>query len=556
MPRYPRALVNILLGGALLRLMGVGVHPLWLDEGATWSWASRETWGGTIFAEANHPPAWWIVTRLWISAFGDTEASLRAPAALLGVLSIFLAWLFARRLLDPAHRPRRGGFDRTPDGGAGARRALWFAGFVAASSYFTEYAQEARMYAALIAEGLGLSLLYLRWLDRGGRGALVGYALLAALALHTHYFAVWILAGHGAHALWLWHRTRAAAEPVRIRPFVLANVTALLLFAPWLLYMVRHYEGISTGDPFEPFGRLFYVLWRIGAGPGVVVVDRPRLEDGIPAVLAEEAPMVAATILLWIPALVLGALRLRRVPGVASLVAACVLVPIVLWLAVFPFFPLIHERYLTFLAPWLFLLAVIGAFGAARWLKPLLVGGLCVLTAIGALAYHGAGTRLEARDISQSLGDVRVAAGYATPADDPLRFLHHGHAYGKEPWRQAHAFVADHAAAGDLVLLHPPYLHLVWDYYDRGAHEQIRLPREAAAADEIDRRFGARLARATRVFLLLAHEETDDADHYVRAVRDVVSRRWLADGLRRFQVVKPILFDRSWGVRVAVFNRR
>lgn len=548
--------MNLLLGGALLRLMGLGVHPLWLDEGATWSWAVRETWGGTILAEANHPPAWWIVTRLWIQAFGDTEASLRAPAAILGVASIYLAWLLARRLLDPAHRPRRGGFDATPDDGTGRRQALWVAGFVAASTYFTEYAQEARMYAALIAEGLGLTLLYLRWLDRADRLSLVAYALLAAVALHTQYFAIWILVGHGAHALWLAWRTRRSDAPVRVAPFVLSNVAAGLLFVPWLVHMLRHYEGISTGAPFEPFGRLFYVLWRMGAGPGVVVVDRPRLELGVPAVLAAEWPMVALTVALWIPPVVLGALRLRRHPGLASLVLACTALPILLLLAVFPFFALIHERYLVFLAPWLLLLAVLGAWEAGRGLRWLLLGGLVALHGLGLVAYHGVGDGLVARDASQRLGEERVASRHGADPEDPLRVLHGGHPYGKEPWRQAHAFVSGHATPGDLVLLHPPYLHLVWDYYDRRARPRLLLPREPLPPREVEALHGPLLARATRVFLVLAHEETPDQDHYFEALREALSRLWLHEGMTRFQVAGPILFDRSWGVRVAVFNRR
>lgn len=552
----PRILLNLLLGGALLRMFGLWVHPLWLDEGATWSWATRETWGGTVFAEANHPPAWWIVTRLWIGAFGDTEASLRTPAAILGVISIYLAWLFARRLLDPTRHPRRGGFAPALDAGRGGRQALWFAAFVAVSTYFTEYAQEARMYAALIAEGLGLSLLYLRWLDKSDRLSLVGYALLAAVALYTQYFAIWILAGHGAHALWLWRTTRGTEAPVSIRPFVLANAAAVLLFAPWLVYMVRNYEGISTGDPFNPFSRLFYVIWRIGIGPGVVVVDRPRLDEGIDAVIREEWLIAAATTVLWMGAVGAGLGTLRRMPGTRAYVVATLGIPILLLLAVFPFFPLIHERYLVFLAPAVWLLAVVGAFRGPRLLRPVLAGGLIAISAVGLVTYHGAGDELVATRVTQPLGEGRVARSYENPPDDPLRVLHSGHPYGKEPWRQAHAFIAKRAKDGDLVLLHPGYLHLVWDYYDRGRLHRILLPREAIEPAQVAERWGPRLTESTRVFLVLAHEETEDRDYYFHLLRGLLARRWLEAGMGRFQVVKPILFNRSWGVRVAVFNRR
>jgi 4-amino-4-deoxy-L-arabinose transferase-like glycosyltransferase len=554
--RRARILLNLVLAGALLRAIGIGVHALWLDEGACWSWATRPTWGGTIFAEANHPPLWWIVTRLWIGAFGDSASALRAPAAILGIASIPLAWWLARRLLDPACRPSRGGFDHTPDGGRGARRALVFAGFVALSTYFTEYSQEARMYAALVAEGLGLSLLYLRWLDRGDRLSQVGYALLAAVALYTHYFAVWIVAGHAAHALWLWVAGRRRGTPLDPRPFLLACVGAGLLFVPWFVYLLRHYEGISTGTPPNPFGRLAYVIWRMGAGPALVVVDRTRQVQGVARVLTQEAPLVVVTAVLWFVPLVLGFLRLRRLPGTASFVVANLAVPVLLLLLVFPVFPLIHERYLVFLAPWFVLVAVDGACGAGRFLRVLLVGGLAVLLALGLVAYHTVSGRLVPVGPPQALGDQVVPSRFEPDPDDFPRFLHHGHPFAKEPWRAAHAFVKAHARAGDLVVLYPWYLHLVWDYYDRGALDEARLPRGAVDAEEVERLLGARFARCTRVFLVLAHEETQDPDEEYRAVLAAVARVWVRTGHRFDAPVRPILFDASWGVRVAIFNRR
>ena len=552
-----RILLNLVIAAALLRALGVGTHALWLDEGACWSWAVRPTWGGTIFAEANHPPAWWIVTRLWIDAFGDSEAALRAPAVLLGILTVPLAWLLGQRLFDPEHRPARGGFDRTPDGGAGARMALWFAAFVALSTYFTEYSQEARMYAALIAEAIGLSLLYLRWLDRGDRLSLVGYALLAALALHTQYFALWIVAGHATHAVFLWWRARKTEAPFDLRPFAAACLAAGLLFVPWFVYMVRNYEGISTGAAFDPFSRLLYVIWRIGAGPGIVVVDRPRLEAGIGAVLQEEIVLVAVTSVLWFVPLVRGFLRLRAHPGLRAIVLANLALPILLLLLVFPLFPLIHERYLVFLAPWLLFVAVLGALDARGLTRVLLVGSLLALTLLGLVAYHTVSGALVPVGPPQKLGTAKVPSSYEPDPEDVPRFLHHGHPYGKEPWRAAHEFVESRAREGDLVVLHPPYLKLVWDYYDRQRLERVDLPRETVDDAEVERLLAPYIAGRTRVFLILAHEETGDPDHYFKALWAAVARVWVRDGGGRFDApVRPILFNTSWGVRVAVFNRR
>ncbi len=560
----PRALLNVLGAGAVLRVVDLGTHSLWLDEGATWSWAVRPTWGGTILAEANHPPAWWIVTRVWLDWFGESEWSLRAPAAILGIATMWLAYQLGLRLLDPTRQPRRGGFARDGDVHKGRRLAMWFAGFVAGSTYVIEYCQDARMYAALLAEALGLSLLYLRWLDRGTRGPLVGYALLGGLALYTQYFAVWIIAGHGAHALWLWWQGRTSGERFDPRPFILSVVCAGVLFIPWFVFMLRNYEGISTGDPFDPFSRLGYILWRIGAGPGLVVVDRTRLDEGIGAVVAEESTIVAVTSLLWFTPLLFGAWRLRRMPGIGSFVAANVFVPIALVLLVFVKFPLMHERYMLFLAPWLLLTATIGALRAPGALKVVLTTGLTALSVAGLVAFFGAPAYFVGIGNGGTLDGKELPQVYGTDPDHALTFLHHGHPYGKEPWRQARQFILERSLAdaeapegrGDLVFLHPEYLHLVWDFYDRRRLARILLPREAISAVEIRERYGDQIAGRRRIFLILAHEETDDPNAYYVEVGKAVRRVWLAERMTGIEQFAPILFDRSWGVRVAIFNRK
>ncbi|MDJ0975332.1 MAG: glycosyltransferase family 39 protein [Planctomycetota bacterium] len=552
----PRTLLNILAAGAVLRLATLSEHSLWLDEGATWSWATRPTWGGTLLAEANHPPAWWAITRVWISIFGDSEWALRAPAAILGIVTIWLCWLLGLRLFDGSAQPRRGGFVRLSDPATGRKMALWFAGFVAASTYFIEYAQEARMYALLLAQAVGLSLLYLRWLDRNDRASLVGYALLAAFALYTQYFAIWPILGHAAHVLWVARQSRGTASAVRPWPFLVAVGCAGLLFVPWFLYLLSNYEGISTGEPFDPFARLGYVLWRIGAGPALVVVDRPRLDEGIGEVMAEEALTIGVTAALWFVPIVLGAWRLRREHGLASFVVFNVVVPVLFVLAVFPAFPLVHERYLLFLAPWLFFLATYGVFHARSLVKIVWLPALCVLLGVGLAAYFTVPAQLDPLGRGARLDEYRLPLRYGVNPKHPLRALDHGHAFGKEPWRDAHRFVETLSQPGDLVLMHPWYLHLVWDYYDRQRLERILLPQELLSSEALQARYGEQLKQAERIFLILAHEETEDIDAYYKRLGPIIGAGWMQAGATSFIPVPPILFDRSWGVRVAIFSRR
>jgi hypothetical protein len=499
-----------------------------VDEGVTWANSVRGTWADATLAEANHPPLWWLVTRAVVSLAGDGVLALRAPAAAASALSVVLAWLLARRLLDPARVPARGGFRGLDAGAAG-----WVAALSAASAFSIEYAQEARMYAALLAESLGLTLLYLRWLDRGGRGTLVAYAALATAALHTHYFAVWPLLAHAVHAVLALRSRRGDAVPAPgrgPRPFLAALAVAALLFVPWLVHLLGAYRRVASGEGFEPFGRLANALWRMGTGPAIEALDRPRVEAGWRAVLAESWPLVLATALAWGAPIALGLRAAWRDRGLRALVLATVALPAAALLALSPWFPLVHEKYLIFAWPFLLLLAVLGARSARGVARAALLGGLVALHAAGLVAYH------------------------AADAEPVVRALSGGHRHGKEQWAQVQAWVRRRAGPDDLVLLHgrweavggpgrtTPLLEPVWSYYDRGHPPATFLPETAASTADLVREV-PRVLEAPRVFLVLSHEETVPKDHYRRLLGALLSTR----GLRQ---VDSAVADRSWGIRV------
>jgi hypothetical protein len=518
----PRLLANLLAAGAALRFLGLGDLSLWLDEGATWRNATQPTLVEAATAERNHPPVWWLVTRATLGLGASGERGLRLPAAVLGLASVLLAWRLAVRLLDPARVPRRGRF-----AGLDAGAAAWVAVLAAANPLWVELSQEARMYAALLAETLGLSLLYLRWLDRGGRGALVAYAALASLALHTHYFAAFAPLGHGLHALWAARATRGDGAPVRAGPFLVAAALAGLSFLPWFLYArgdMRSFDARWAEGP----GFALHALWRTGVGPALVVLDRDRAQAGLPAILAEEWGTIAVTAALWFVPMALGVLALRRDAGLRALVLACVGAPLALLLALYARYPLLQDRYLVGLSPFLLVLATLGARRAPRLLRPLLLGGLVLLSVASLVSYHA----------------PESAAG---------RFLSNGHPYGKETWREAQAWADARLASGDLVALHAPYLETVWAFYDRGRHRVARLPMEALGADEL-LRLRPEIATARRAVLVLSHEETEDPDHWLGAFREA----WLRSSLERGEGAtfgETRVFPRQWGLRTFAFGR-
>lgn len=388
------------------------------------------------------------------------------------------------------------------------------------------------MYSGLLAESLGLSLLYLRWLDRGGRGTLVAYAVLASLALHTHLFALWPILGHGAHALYLSRRTKADGNPVRFGPFFLAGLAAGLSFVPFFLWFLKQPAGPAS-ETLEPFGRYVHALWRMAVGPALVPLDRLRVDAGPLAVMREQPILIATTALLWFVPLGFGVRALARDKGLRSFLICAIVLPSLAVIALGFRYPLIEEKYLVFLAPLLLILAALGARSAPMLVRIVLLAGLAVVHALGLAAYH-----------AYDVPSVQAA-------------LAGGHEYGKEDWRRVVRDVAKRTEKGDVVFLHAPFMRFVWDFYDpKGVLGAAPLPAldrrcdEAISADEIRVGYPS-LADAKRVVLVLSHECTPDRDHYRRALTQALLSTW-RDG---FASVETTDYPVQWGIRVVTFTR-
>ena len=175
--------------GAAVRFGTLGVQSFWVDEGVTVHLV-RMGFGDMLSAiphSESTPPLYYVLAWGWGKVFGTGEWGLRSLSALVGVATIPVAYALAARLISPR---------------AGAVAAA----LAAFTPLLVWYSQEARSYALLVLLG-GLSVvLVLRALDDPSPRALWLWALVAALALCTHYFALFAVLPEAA---WLLARRRA-----------------------------------------------------------------------------------------------------------------------------------------------------------------------------------------------------------------------------------------------------------------------------------------------------------------------------------------------------------
>jgi mannosyltransferase len=187
-PRSSERLILVVLvaAAAALRFTRIGHQSFWLDESYTVDLAQRpfgDMLSG-VASDESTPPLYYALAWLWERLFGHGEAGLRSLSALVGTLTVPVAWRAARDWFDS---PRAG---------------LVAAALVAFNPFFVWYSQEARSYALLVLMA-ALTLLFL------ARRSYGWWALSAALALCTHYFAAFLLVPEALWLLWT-ERTRAA----------------------------------------------------------------------------------------------------------------------------------------------------------------------------------------------------------------------------------------------------------------------------------------------------------------------------------------------------------
>ncbi|MFI4989323.1 MAG: glycosyltransferase family 39 protein [Solirubrobacterales bacterium] len=210
-PWWPLAALIVL--AAALRLATLTEQSFWYDEAFTPVHVLHAGLGATLKSvvhSENTPPLWYLLA--WVDArlLGDGALALRLPSALAGIATVPVVWAIAVEL-------------------SGRRAALIGAALVAVNPLFVWYSQEARAYGLFVFFAALAMLCFVRLLHEPTHGRAAAFALSGALALLTHYFAVFLLV---PMALWLLRgRASRKASPAAIGALALVGLALLPLIA-------------------------------------------------------------------------------------------------------------------------------------------------------------------------------------------------------------------------------------------------------------------------------------------------------------------------------------
>ena len=211
-------IIILFCAGVAVRLYNLGAKSFWFDESLVLLEAKQSIpvlLGSR--AEGIHPPLYRFIMHFWMM-LGNGEAFLRLPSVFFSAAGIPVCFAIARRMFDKSVA------------------AYAVAALMAFSPFQVFYAQEIKMYSLFLLLSLLSAYFFLSMMSRNRKSDSVGYVCSTALALYTHYFAVWVIIVE--NIVFLLCR-RSVIPEIRKRWWI-AQFAILLLFIPWIPAFLIH----------------------------------------------------------------------------------------------------------------------------------------------------------------------------------------------------------------------------------------------------------------------------------------------------------------------------
>ena len=348
---------------AVLGLIRLWTPSFWVDEGYT--------------AYATHrSPEWWVdndqyhvlydsVARVWSSLAGTSEFALRLPSVFGAMAACALLVVLARRFVD-------------------RWTALLSGLFLATSPFLVKWSQQARGYTLLVALSLGATLLLLRALDRGTRGAWAVYGVSLSATVVWHAVAGLMLVPA--------HLVLIAQRRGRVLPHGgLAAAIICVVAVPWAATIAMRSTGAGVG-----------MNWLTAPTP--TTVARAVLDISGASGLGLLLAVVGLVVLFY-----------ARRGDVALWLGVWAFAPFVLALLPSAVRPIFLDRFLIVAAPAFALLAATAVTGVGRRLGAVAAVAAVVATSIGLVAWYqtGDGGNWRGEDWRSAVGMVLERRGEA-----------------------------------------------------------------------------------------------------------------------------------------------
>lgn len=400
-------LLALLFVAWALRTATLTLQSMWIDEVMA-LYFTRGTFTETlhtIVRPEHNGPLFYLLLFWWRHLVGDSDFAVRYLSVLFSVLTLPLLYQLARRLLTE-------------------RAAVLALGLAAFSPFALWFAQEAKMYALHMWAATASTLALLEAFRKGRWWRWAIYALLLSPTLYSHFFGGFLALAQGVMSGILgWKRWRRwLAYGLTIALLALAHTP--LLRVAW--NVIRYYEPRDIWRYFVPLkdiardllGQYFYRLSYLEVTPWLLLLPAVFLLGGILALF-----------------------RSRRRD--AWILPVQALLPVLVFYPISYRAPVYSAKYLSAIAPAVWILVAWGAERMARLWRPLGLGA----AVLGLLMVNG---------IARDLGNP---------------------AFQRGDWRFIARYVETHEGPSDIVVISAFYCEHAFRRYYRG-HSDI-FPYEA-----------------------------------------------------------------------------
>ena len=254
-------LIALLLLGSGLRFYRLGTQELRGDEAFSWNYVVHEPDPAAIVERIiregdPQPPIHYWVLQMWVQIFGDTEWAMRSLSALLSIPLVPLVFQLGRRAFN-------------------TQVGLLVAALTTFHPYQIWLSQDVRnMYQLAIGAGL-IATLLLPGLLRGRRANWIGYVLFGALAMYSHYYAIFGLVAHSVFVM------LAKYEREHWMRWLAAGIAITVAVLPWAIIILPVYFGGQLADPTRMSFSDYFLQTLADVATGPTLPDAAGLASGI-----------------------------------------------------------------------------------------------------------------------------------------------------------------------------------------------------------------------------------------------------------------------------------
>ncbi|MEW6075502.1 MAG: glycosyltransferase family 39 protein [Candidatus Omnitrophota bacterium] len=210
-----------------------------------------------VLATDTHPPLYYGIMHYWLKVFGDSAVPARMFSVCVGLIAVLLAYGVGLYL-----------FDR--------HAAIFSALVISCISIAVRFSQEARSYSLVIALGLLSWLLLLRFERNKRTGDIIGFLVVNALGMYSHYFYLFISLGQ-----FLYFSFRYRNIVSLLQRYYLAFLASWALYAPWAAEVLHKGYNFRLVEWAFGYPGIKDKLFEVLRGPGRYFF----LSDTYPALL-------------------------------------------------------------------------------------------------------------------------------------------------------------------------------------------------------------------------------------------------------------------------------